>query len=151
SHTSAPSRGDLVAYQPEPARAAWLEAQGYTGRGWPLIKPVAGLEGDEVCRTGNRIMINGVWVAEALAADSGGRALPAWHGCTSLGPGDLFLLADEPRSVDGRYFGVGDSGRILGSATLIWPPAPSPPEQHPDVGGALSTRTHVADTLSDGR
>jgi len=114
------SRGDLVAYLPEADERAWLEGRAYTGRGWPLIKRIAALEGDQVCRTGQIILINETPTALALAEDAAGRSLPAWEGCRLLRPGDIFLLADHPRSVDGRYFGVQENGRILGKVRLVW-------------------------------
>ncbi len=107
-------RGMVVAYTPSPGEAAFLETHHYTGRGWPLVKRVAALEGDEVCRRAGIVLINGDEAALALARDGSGRALPAWTGCQRLGPDDVLLLADHPKSVDGRYFGVQDTRRILG-------------------------------------
>lgn len=117
---AAPSRGGLVAYQPAPTEAAWLEAQGYTGAGWPLIKRARALEGDEVCRIGGAVEINSVPAARVLEEDAAGRALPAWSGCRRLGPGEIFLLGDHPRSVDGRYFGVQERARLLGAVRPVW-------------------------------
>jgi len=114
-------RGNLVAFQPALSEAAWLEAQGYTGTGWPLLKRIAALEGDEVCRRGDIVLINDAPAARALGSAGAGRGMPRWDGCRVLGPGDVFLLADHPRSVDGRYFGVQDRRRILGGATALWP------------------------------
>ncbi len=110
-----PERGKVVAYRPTPGEAALLEARHYTGRGWPLVKRIAALEGDEVCRRAQEVFVNGKLAARARAADSEHRALPRWQGCKRLGPQDVLLLADHPRSVDGRYFGVQDTRRILGT------------------------------------
>lgn len=107
-------RGMIVAYQPSPGEEALLDSRQYTGRAWPLVKRVAALEGDEVCRDAERVLVNGAHVASAGAFDGAGRVLPGWSGCHLLGPGDILLLADHPRSVDGRYFGVQDRGRVLG-------------------------------------
>ena len=108
-------RGMVVAYQPSPGEAAFLETHRYTGRGWPLVKRVAALEGDEVCRCGNRIYINDRLAVTALASDEAGRILPAWKGCRRLEAKDAFLLSDHSRSIDGRYLGVQEKARILGT------------------------------------
>lgn len=113
-------RGGLVAYQPGMREARWLEARGFAGPGWPLIKRAAALEGDKVCREGDIVSINAAPVALALSSDSAGRAMPRWSGCRVLKKNDVLLLADHPRSVDGRYFGVQDQRRIIGSARMLW-------------------------------
>ncbi|MBA3069117.1 MAG: S26 family signal peptidase [Hyphomonas sp.] len=114
-------RGDLVAFLPSPEEAAWIEARGYTGEGWPLIKRIAALEGDDVCRFRETVIVAGVVAARALAADDNGAQLPVWQGCRHLKAGEVFLLADHPRSIDGRYFGVQPAQRILGKVTRAWP------------------------------
>lgn len=113
-------RGSLVAYLPEPREAQWLEDRGAVGRGWPLLKRVAGLEGDEVCVLDDRLLINGHPAAVLLAADSRGHTLPRPSGCQRLGPAEVLLLADHPRSLDGRYFGTQELSRVLGEARPIW-------------------------------
>jgi conjugative transfer signal peptidase TraF len=117
------TRGRIVAYRPSASEAAYLEAHQYTGRGWLLVKRIAALGGDVVCRRAGQVDINGRRAAFALSADSAGRRLPVWQGCTRLGPQDVLLLADHPHSVDGRYFGVQDAERILGTLHPVWIPA----------------------------
>jgi conjugative transfer signal peptidase TraF len=107
-------RGMVVAYKPSASEAAFLETHGYTGRGWALVKRVAAIEGDEACRSSGDVYINGRLAAEARTFDRAGVKLPAWQGCQRLGPGDVLLLADHPHSVDGRYFGIQDTARIVG-------------------------------------
>ena len=104
----------------EGADAQWAEQRGYVGPDWPLIKRVRGQEGDEICRKGAKVSINGGTVAIALLADNYGRKLPAWSGGLTLGPDEYFLLNDHPRSLDGRYFGATKRRDIAGSARLIW-------------------------------
>ena len=113
-------RGSLVAYLPEPSEAQWLENRGAVGRGWPLLKRVAGLEGDEICTQEDRLLINARHVALLLARDHQGRALPRPSGCYLLSPAEVLLLADHPRSLDGRYFGAQELSRVLGEARPIW-------------------------------
>ncbi len=117
-------RGDVVAYQPGPGEAAWLESRQYTGKGWLLIKQVAALDGDEVCREQESVFVNKVLVARAQKSDSAGRDLPAWQGCSILKNGDAFFLSDHARSIDGRYFGIQPAERIVGRARLLRALAP---------------------------
>lgn len=116
------TRGTIVAYQPSPQEAEFLAQRGYTGRAWPLIKRVAALEGDEVCRTAQDVRVNGAQAARAQTHDAGVPALPTWSGCQRLGKADILLLADHPRSIDGRYFGVQDRRRVHGVLHPVWTP-----------------------------
>ena len=117
--TAMPEIGDLVAFSPTPQDRAWLESRGYIGKNWPLLKYVAALPGDTVCRHGATLRINHRPVARALAQDDEGRPLPIWQGCHKLADGDVFLLAPHTRSLDGRYMGIQRSGRIFGKASCV--------------------------------
>lgn len=123
-----PEIGDMVAFSPAPQDRTWLESRGYIGKNWPLLKYVAALPGDMVCRHGATLRINHLPVAHALEQDHEGRPLPVWQGCHKLADGDVFLLAPHPRSLDGRYMGIQRSGRILGKASclLAWGKSGSP-------------------------
>jgi type IV secretory pathway protease TraF len=66
------------------------------------------------------VSINGRVVATAPARDRKGRLLPSWQGCQTVGPQQLFLLtADQPHSLDGRYFGLSERRHVLGQAHLL--------------------------------
>ena len=121
--------GDMVAFSPEPQDRKWLESRAYIGKNWPLLKYVAALPGDTVCRHGATLRINQLPVAHALEQDGEGRALPVWQGCLKLTEGDVFLLTPHPRSLDGRYLGIQKSDRILGKAgrVLAWGKSGTPP------------------------
>ncbi|WP_197020302.1 S26 family signal peptidase [Hyphomonas sp. CY54-11-8] len=125
------SKGDLVAFEPSDEVRKWLDQEGIVGSGWPLLKHVSALEGDEICRCGVEIFINGSHVADALETTGSG-ALPAWQGCRMLQSGEVFLLNDHPRSVDGRYFGAQLRARILGIARPIWTYSNRPAEYQAD-------------------
>lgn len=111
-----PRVGDLMVVAPDPALAAFLDQGGWLPRGVPLIKPVAAIAGQSVCRGGQVVTIDGRIAARALGADGRGRPLPVWTGCRVLGPGEVFLLAPAFGSLDGRYFGVTDGAQILARA-----------------------------------
>ena len=84
-----------------------------------MIKRVAGVVGDEICRKGALISINGTPMAEASAQDTSDRSLPVWQGCHTLKDSEVFLLNPHPRSLDGRYFGVTKTSDLDGVATLL--------------------------------
>jgi len=100
--------------------ARWTSENGFTGADWPLVKRIAGLPGDEICREKETILINESVVAEAILEASGGLELPRWQGCHMLQNGEVFLLNDHPRSLDGRYFGVVKESDLDGVAILLW-------------------------------
>lgn len=71
-------RGDLVVVMPPDDLARLMVTRGYLPPGAPLIKAIAALPGQEVCRVGGTISIDGTAVAEALERDRQGRDLPRW-------------------------------------------------------------------------
>lgn len=116
SSPGSPRVGDLVVMTPDRALAAFLDHRGWLPRGVPLIKPVAAIAGQSVCRVGQVVTIDGRSAARALVADGHGRPLPIWNGCRVLGPGEVFLLAPAFGSLDGRYFGITDGAQVLARA-----------------------------------
>lgn len=112
---------DLVAVNaPEPL-AAFLADRGYLPRGVPLLKRVAALPGQRVCRTGLAITVDGVPIGDALDRDRRGRPLPVWQGCRLVAAGELFLMNWQVRdSLDGRYFGPLPATAVIGRATPLY-------------------------------
>ena len=125
-----PGRGDLVAVRPPPALGRWLDARGFVPLGVPLIKPLAGLAGDMVCRHGDRVSVNGAPLAQARDRDRQGRPLPRWSGCRRLGVDEVFALNPAREdSLDGRYFGALPAANVLGRVRPIWLRGDQPPSQ----------------------
>jgi conjugative transfer signal peptidase TraF len=117
------ARGDLVLAVPAPALAAFANARGYLPAHVPLVKRIAALAGDTVCTQGSAIVIAGRFVSTRLAADGKARRLPAWSGCRTLRPGEVFLLMAKVRdSFDGRYFGPTRASQIVGTLEPLWTP-----------------------------
>lgn len=115
--------GDVVVVTPPEPLAATLATRGSLPTGVPLIKPITALDGQIICRQGLRITIDGAVVGMALAHDHRGRPLPAWTGCRTLGPSDVFLMnPTEPDSFDGRYFGALPVSSVIGRAAPLWIP-----------------------------
>jgi conjugative transfer signal peptidase TraF len=115
-----PDIGDWAVVSAEAAEAKWATERGFTGPDWPLIKRVAGAQGDQICRTGSRISINGEAVATALAVDSNAEPLPDWQGCIWLNGDQVFLLNRHLRSLDGRYFRATHRSDLMGRGLPIW-------------------------------
>jgi type IV secretory pathway protease TraF len=116
---SRPNRGDLVLVRPWPELVTLLARHDILPPGVPLLKTVAALTDDHVCRDGSVISINGVLAAEILDSDANGYALSGWLGCRTLVIGEFFLLQPNPRSFDSRYFGPALSRDVIGIAKPI--------------------------------
>ena len=116
---AAPQRGDfVVARVPEEMRDLVVE-RGYLPPDIGLLKRVAALDGDQVCRFSAQIVVNGRPVAEAQSEDFLGQDMPVWRGCRTLQEDDIFLLQSHPWSFDGRYFGVSSRASVMGRARLL--------------------------------
>jgi len=112
---------DLIVARPPEPLAEWLAARGYLPKDALLIKRVAALPGQKICREDRSIIVDGSIVAEANARDHAGRDLPRWSGCFVLRSDEVFLLNwDHPASLDGRYFGAFPVEAIVGRAQPIW-------------------------------
>ncbi len=113
--------GQLLIVSPPAPLARFLAARRYLPMGVPLIKHVAALPGQQVCRHGRLITVDGKVEAEALDHDTRDRALPVWQGCQKITLHEIFLLnVGVPDSLDGRYFGPLPDTKIIGRATPLW-------------------------------
>ncbi len=116
-----PKLMELMVVRPPEALAGFLAEGGYLPRGVPLLKRVAALGGQRVCRNGRIVSVDGVPLGDALDRDRRGRQLPVWQGCTVLTGAQVFLFnPDRPDSLDGRYFGPLPRETIVGRARPVW-------------------------------
>lgn len=113
--------GDIVAFdipehfKPLVQERQWIRTDAY------LLKRVVGMEGDIICIVHNRIYLNGKHFGETRKTDSKGRVMPQLNGCQSVREGHLWLmLADNPLSLDSRYFGQVDQQTVHGKASLLF-------------------------------
>jgi conjugative transfer signal peptidase TraF len=98
--------GELLAVAPPEPLATFLDERRYLSRDVPLLKHVAALPGQMVCRTGDTITIDGSPVGASLDRDHLGRPLPTWQGCHVVMAGEIFLMNERSAtSFDSRYFG----------------------------------------------
>lgn len=113
------NHGDYVlAHVPNRIRNL-VEKRHYLPPDVPLIKRVAGVEGDTICRRDLEIIIDGVTVAMARNTDNLGRTLPDWQGCQTMTASYVFLLQDHHLSFDSRYFGPVRRSLIAGRAVKL--------------------------------
>jgi conjugative transfer signal peptidase TraF len=112
---------DLVAVMPDRSLADFMVERGYISRDVPMLKHIAAVPGQEVCRTGRTITVDAVPFGDALDRDRLGRDLPVWQGCQRIADGDLFLMNSSVRdSLDGRYFGPLPARTVIGKATPLY-------------------------------
>lgn len=113
------TKGDRVAVRPDPFLLELLVSFDALEADQILIKRAAAISGDDVCRNGFLVTINGAQVAKALQVAGNGLPLPSWTGCRRLAGGEVFLLGDTERSFDGRYFGVVGSDAVIGPVSQM--------------------------------
>ena len=113
--------GERVAIEPPPELRRLLAERHYLPSTVPLLKRIAAVRGQRVCRFAYGITIDGQYVGAARARDRLGRPLPVWAGCHVLRTGELFVMNPAaPDSFDGRYFGVLRMADVIGRATPVW-------------------------------
>jgi conjugative transfer signal peptidase TraF len=113
--------GERVAIEPPPELRRLLAERHYLPTNVPLLKRIAAVRGQRVCRFGHVVTIDGDFAGVARSRDRLGRPLPVWAGCWVLRVGDLFVMnPDAPDSFDGRYFGPLRLDTVIGRATPVW-------------------------------
>jgi conjugative transfer signal peptidase TraF len=103
-----PKRGDLLITRLPREMEALAVSRRILSANTPVLKPIAAVAGDLVCRTGSTIRINGRLAAIARGHDGHGRPLPTWRGCRRLSSFQVFVLARDAHSFDSRYYGLLD-------------------------------------------
>jgi len=115
-----PEIGAFVLVRPDEDLEKFITERGYLPKDIPLLKRVAALPGDGICRDSKAVYINETRVADTLNFDSRGRKMPAWSGCFTLQADEIFLLNDPENSLDGRYFRATKLDDVIGIARAVW-------------------------------
>ena len=115
-----PELSDLALVQLPAGVARLANQRGYLQSTNDVLKPVAAVAGDWVCRFGTSILVNGQISALAQNADGAGRPMPSWHGCHQLTNSQVFLLSDPINSSNSRYFGPVAGSQVIGRAHQLW-------------------------------
>lgn len=108
-------KSDRVALKPSGPLLETLQQSGVLKHGRLLMKRVAAVAGDNVCRVGLQVLVNGAPIV--LARDD--ETLPTWSGCIALQQGQVFLLGETDDSFDGRYFGVTSAKDVVGPVRSV--------------------------------
>jgi conjugative transfer signal peptidase TraF len=112
---------ERVVVRPPTPLADFMARRHYLPLGVPLLKHIAALPGEKICRVGRTVTIKGRVVGQSLRTDWLHRKLPVWQGCHSVAAGQVFLMNERvSASFDGRYFGTLPITTIVGQADPIW-------------------------------
>jgi signal peptidase I len=113
--------GDIIAIPMNSAARNYLVKKLGYPKDTMLIKRVAGLSGDLVCRQDGVVTIKKSALV-AARSDRQGNHLQAWNGCRILSPNQVFLLGDHQASFDSRYFGPVPRNELVGiyRAAITW-------------------------------
>ena len=113
--------GERIAIEPPAELRRLMRERGYLPDRVPLLKRIAAVSGQRVCRFAHGVTIDDELIGIARARDRAGRPLPAWFGCHKLRTGELFTMNPAaPDSFDGRYFGPLKIDTVIGRAMPVW-------------------------------
>ena len=112
---------ELVAIRPPEPLTTFLHRNEYLPLRVAMLKRVAALPGQTVCRQSLRISVDAIEMGSAKTRDGRGRQLPDWQGCRVVGADELFLMNWQSMdSLDGRYFGLMSTDAIVARAEPLW-------------------------------
>jgi type IV secretory pathway protease TraF len=84
-----------------------------------LPKPVAAVAGEEVCGVEGALFIHGEAYGP-IYTEADGKPLPHLDGCQVVPEGTVFLASTQPKSLDGRYFGMTPITTLTAQAVPLW-------------------------------
>jgi conjugative transfer signal peptidase TraF len=117
--------GDVVVFDPPIEIAMLLDRRGWLPFGVPLVKPVAAVSGQLICRQGEKVDIDGAVTVRARQRDAHGAPLPTWSGCHRLAADEVFVISQARGSFDGRYLGPTPRQAVKAVARPVWLPQQS--------------------------
>ena len=107
------ARGTLVILSPPASIRPWWRSLA------SLLKPVAAVAGEEVCGVEGTLFIHGEAYGP-IYTEADGKPLPHLDGCQVVPEGTVFLASTQPKSLDGRYFGVTPIADLTARAVALW-------------------------------
>jgi conjugative transfer signal peptidase TraF len=122
-------RGRLIVFQLAPSLAAVALAAGYAlpgrraGAAMPGLKRIAALPGDTVALGPQGIRVNGIlWPdSKPLTRDSSGRQIRHYDfGIYRVESDEIWVLSDNPRGWDSRYFGPVLAASVVATAEPLF-------------------------------
>ena len=116
-----PKHGDIIAMPMGQSAQQYLRDKlGYPAKTL-LVKRVAALPGEKICRAENVVILPDRTVP-VMKHDNKGNVLSSWAGCHTLSPNEVFILGDHPSSFDSRYFGAVQIEDLVGTyrEVLSW-------------------------------
>jgi conjugative transfer signal peptidase TraF len=84
-----------------------------------FLKPVAAVAGEEVCGVAGALFIHGEAYGP-IYTEADGKPLPHLDGCQVVPEGTVFLASTQPKSLDGRYFGMTPITTLTAQAVPLW-------------------------------
>jgi conjugative transfer signal peptidase TraF len=112
--------GDYLVFREKEGERSFIR-QGLNGKNDVLIKRVGCAPGELLTRNKNR-----AWLCERknlgvpLETDSQGRQLPQFQFAGIVPQDSYFMVGDDPRSFDSRYFGFIHGDDVLYQALPLW-------------------------------
>ncbi len=114
------NKGDIVVFNPPESTAQFLWKRHWLPEGASMMKHVAAIPGDRVCKSKGAIWINEKRFAQVYRFYKPGKLLPSLSFCEKLGKDEYLLMStDIAHSFDGRYFGSVKRNEIKGKARLL--------------------------------
>ena len=114
-------RGDMVIMSIPGPYQKYVYGRKWLSPGWPLLKHVGAVAGDQFCSGGDSFWINGVSIGPVFSVDSQGLPLPRLGGCRQVPYGHFLPVATGVKtSFDGRYMGPVSLSEIRGLVRPIW-------------------------------
>ena len=111
----------LVVVSPPEPLASFLADRGYLPKGVPLLKHIAALPGQIVCRFDRTITVDGKTLARHFCETVVAAHFPCGTAAARSLPDAVFLMNRQVEdSLDGRYFGVLPAAAIVGQAEPLW-------------------------------
>ena len=143
-------RGDLVAATPPEPLARMMAERRYLPLRTPMLKHVAAMRGQRICRMGLDFLVVGERFASARSRDRIGRPMPVWQGCRILAADEVLLLNPAAEaSFDGRYFGPVSTRSIRAVLTPLWLVGSPEPASRAANQASISTSRNGADHDQD--